>query len=172
MAGCNYYSLKVDDYTAPTIATLKTLWNVLDNFHEEKRHSPRIKCIMHCTAGLGRTGVMILSYIMYRKFKTDRQNATRELLSIRNSIDDFERNNEALNPDVNNHGLITTHARFYERFIHAPNIMQYSFNEIRKYSPDSFEEITGEMTHSSRLMILFENRIKNITNAIIDGIAP
>jgi protein tyrosine phosphatase len=167
MVGCKFYSLKVEDYTAPTIETLLTLWRILDDFHEEKIDNPEINCIMHCTAGHGRTGTMIISYIIYRKMMENRERALREIKSIKDSIDEFERNNEQLDNTANTPELRKVHADFYRKFITEPRVMNYSFRELIKYSPLAYGEITGEMTHTNTLMLLFENRIKNITNAIL-----
>ena len=60
-----------------------------------------------------------------------------------------------------------THINFYKGFLEHPSIMKYAFREIYKYSPHSHEEIAGEMGESSKKMVLFENRIKNIINAIL-----
>ena len=166
MAGCNYYSIKVVDYTPPSIPTLKKFWDILDGFNKEQKLNPGIKCIMHCTAGHGRTGTMILSYIIYRKFKTDKQNTTRELLTIKNYINEFDRNNIHLVDDLpSNPVLLSTHINFYKKVICINPLIEYAFRELDKYSPHAGAEIKTMMT--AKQTNLFENRIKNIIGAII-----
>jgi hypothetical protein len=166
MAGCNYYSIKVVDYTPPSIPTLKKFWDILDGFHKEQKLNPGFKCIMHCTAGHGRTGTMILSYIIYRKFKTDKQNTTRELLTIKNHINEFDRNNIHLVDDLPAPPvLLSTHINFYIKVICINPLIEYAFRELDKYSPHAGAEIKTMMT--AKQTNLFENRIKNIVGAII-----
>jgi len=64
MAGCKFYSLPVADYTAPKEDQLLNFWEILDDFHKNRRFTDNV--LMHCTAGHGRTGFMILSYIWLR----------------------------------------------------------------------------------------------------------
>lgn len=63
---CNFYSLPVQDYKPPTVEIIKELWKILDNFNAIKKTNPNVKLVMHCTASFGRTGTMIMSYIIYK----------------------------------------------------------------------------------------------------------
>ena len=60
-----FQNISVKDYTAPGVEALIKLWEILDKADTKHR------VIMHCTAGWGRTGTMIMSFIwlnIYRKF--------------------------------------------------------------------------------------------------------
>ena len=57
----NFHEIYIKDYTAPTIIQLHELWNIL----KEKDYTNSV--IIHCTAGYGRTGTMIMSYIWFKK---------------------------------------------------------------------------------------------------------
>jgi hypothetical protein len=166
MIGCKYYSLKVEDYTPPEIDILKNLWIILDDFHKEKIKKPHIQCIMHCTAGLGRTGTMIFSYIVYRKFLTDKKKYSEELFKLAESIVDFDKKTGILNSKVNTPYMHMKHQNYYKQVLNY-GIIKFAFDEIKKYSQHSFNEITGEMGESIKKMLLFENRIKNIILAIL-----
>ena len=65
---CKMTSIPIRDYTAPTKNQLLELWKILDDFHLEKEKNNKINLVMHCTAGTGRTPVMIISYLMYKMF--------------------------------------------------------------------------------------------------------
>ena len=58
-----FHTISIPDYTPPTSDNLLKLWDIL----KEKDHENSV--IMHCTAGYGRTGTMILSYIWFKKAK-------------------------------------------------------------------------------------------------------
>ena len=45
------------------------LWSILDEFHIQKINNPKLNLVMHCTCGFGRTGTMIISYLMYKMYK-------------------------------------------------------------------------------------------------------
>ena len=58
-----YFSIPIKDYTCPTEEQFIEFFNIIDTNKESAK-------IMHCGAGLGRTGIMLLSYVwldMYKK---------------------------------------------------------------------------------------------------------
>ena len=62
---CKFYDLPVIDYKIPTREILLQFWEILYDFHNNKRNGCISQCnlLMHCSAGRGRTGFMIMSYI-------------------------------------------------------------------------------------------------------------
>lgn len=70
-AECKFVSLPIEDYTTASPQQLLQFWQLLDDFHQHKKNA-KDNVLMHCTAGHGRTGFMISSYIWYKKIKQDK----------------------------------------------------------------------------------------------------
>ena len=91
---CKILSIPIADYTAPTKRQLEILWEVLDEFHEKKRKNNEINLVMHCTAGTGRTPVMIISYLMYKMLQNSNEyqddfRLIRNIIYNENNISNF-----------------------------------------------------------------------------------
>ena len=141
---CNFYSLPIEDFTPPSIPILNRLWDILDEYHQYLTYSdPTVKCILHCTAGFGRTGTMILSYIIYRKVV---QEPEIQYQNIKNIIDTIK--------------IISTKEE-YLQLISSNRLLDYAFTEIgANYSIEAYREIIGSSLE------LLSARIKNIAYAL------
>jgi protein tyrosine phosphatase len=69
---CNFVSIPIKDFTAPTSEQLLKFWKLIDEFNESKGDS---NVLMHCGYGKGRTGFMIMSYIWLKKILLDKKNS-------------------------------------------------------------------------------------------------
>ena len=142
---CNFYSLPIEDFTPPSIPILNRLWDILDEYHQYLKYSdPTVKCILHCTAGFGRTGTMILSYIIYRKVV---QEPEIQYQNIKHIIDTIK--------------IISTKEEYME-LISSNSLLNYALTEIgANYSIEAYNEIIGSSLE------LLSVRIKNITYALV-----
>jgi hypothetical protein len=145
--GCKFVSIPVQDYTTASPQQLVEFWELLDNFHKNKKNA-KDNVLMHCTAGHGRTGFMITSYIWYKKIKEDKSFAPIDIASILedNSLPEYKK---------------------YET-IKKHKIIQFLMDEIKKYSIDSYKEVFQE-SHNTSLFIdrmqAFINAYDNLTSS-------
>ena len=144
---CKFISIPVQDYTAPTRDNLKEFWRVLDDFHAKRKEPNNIRAkenvLMHCTAGHGRTGFMIISYIWYKRIKEN-----KNYLEGVNEIEEI-----LLSEDDDN---------IKYKSIKETESMTFLQYEIKKYSEYSFKEVFDE-AHKYKL---FLNRIRVFIEAI------
>jgi len=96
---------------------------------------------MHCTAGHGRTGFMISSYIWYKKIKEDKSFSPVSIATI-----------------LENDSL--TEEQKYDE-IKKNKIILFLMDEIKKYSKSSYYEVFQE----SHNYTLFLNRMNAFINA-------
>jgi protein tyrosine phosphatase len=150
---CKFVSIPIRDYTAPTSGQLIYFWKLLDNFHNKtKKINNKYNVLMHCTAGHGRTGFMIVSYIWLNKIKQDK------------SFSPFDSSNHTSINDVIADYDSTNYQKY--EFIKNRKIMEFLMTEIKKYSYDSYNEVFNyeesdtEMT-PEQIGSLFINRIRN-----------
>jgi hypothetical protein len=73
-----FIAIPIVDFGIPTNDQLIEFWEILDrHLYDDKNH-----IIMHCSSGLGRTGLMILSYILLNKWRKSQF----EVLELENLI--------------------------------------------------------------------------------------
>ena len=149
---CKILSIPIADYTAPTKRQLEILWEVLDEFHEKKRKNNEINLVMHCTAGTGRTPVMIISYLMYKMLQNSNEYQD-DFRLIRNIIDNKE--------------LYFIFSNFLtKKEIEKTKTYKYIYSEINnKYSNIACQEVfNGYRDDDDKLFI---DRMKIIIDSLI-----
>ena len=126
---CHFVEIPVVDGEEFTSEQFIQLWNKLDEYKGQR-------VLIHCSAGYGRTGIAILSYIWWTKY----QNSKYENLKIET--------------DKLNHESVST-------YDNLPEIIKNEiFNELRnKYLKASYDEITQDDT-------LLNSNLKNFVDAI------
>ena len=67
---CEFWSLPILDYTAPTVSELHQLWGILDRFHLYRSTDNKVNALIHCTGGTGRTALMLISYIWLKLYNS------------------------------------------------------------------------------------------------------
>jgi hypothetical protein len=143
---CKFYSIPVADFTAPTEIQLLNFWEILDDFHTNRRFKDNV--LMHCTAGHGRTGYMILSYIWLRAALNNSKYFPWRKNNNPISIYDY-----ATKPDIiKNKSTVEN--------IMKDEIMIFISNEIKtKYSNSSYNEIFVDPLEDDTFVNLFFNRL-------------
>ena len=146
---CKILSIPIADYTAPTKRQLEILWEVLDEFHEKKRKNNEINLVMHCTAGTGRTPVMIISYLMYKMLQNSNEYQ-----------DDFRLIRNIIYNENNISSFLT------KKEIEKTKTYKYIYSEINnKYSNIACQEVfDGYRDDDEKLFI---DRMKIIIDSLI-----
>lgn len=139
-AECKFISLPVQDYTTASPQQLLQFWQLLDDFHQHKKNA-KDNVLMHCTAGHGRTGFMISSYIWYKKIKQDKSFSPISIAAI---LEDKS---------------LTEEQKYAA--IKETKIILFLMDEIKKYSVSSYEEVFEEKHNYT----LFLNRMEAFINA-------
>jgi protein-tyrosine phosphatase len=169
---CNFVSLSIIDYTAPTFEQLLQLWKILDEFYENKKliGNTNNKVLLHCEGGHGRTGFMIISYIWLKKSQKDiSYSPFYYCLSDKKnySIYDFllyfkEKTINRINSST------PSDAEYYLAFdninysiITTSKTIIFLQNEIKKYHNASYSEVFEEYHRLSLLL----NRLIAFTSA-------
>ena len=124
---CIFVSLPVIDYKPPEKDILYQFWEHLDNFYKLKNINKRYNVLMHCTAGHGRTGFMIISYIWLKKLLKDKT------FSPYYTID---------GENIWSMSKIVNESNYYK--IKKTKIMIFLQEEIKKYSYDSYDEVFND----------------------------
>ena len=137
-----FINIPIADYEPPKTQNLLDLWKILDEFHILKIDNPKLNIVMHCTCGFGRTGTMIMSYLIYKIYKdtnkytkTEKPKEFEDIFTIRTRIDLSLRNDE------------------YIRDLMETDIMEYIKNQIKNYSEISYNEIFNDRSGSKYLML-------------------
>ena len=154
--GCKFESLPVPDWTAPSSNQLLHLWRILDEFYKTKKEIGNFKynVLMHCTAGFGRTGFMIMSYIWYKKILMDPTfSPYYKDENLGYSIKEYI---EMYNSSTTEHEKTNIHTT-----IKTTKILIFLRSELEKYNHHSAEEV---FNGSGKL---FFNRLSNFCEAII-----
>lgn len=134
----NYLELPIRDFTAPTENNLDIFFNFMDKYP---------KAIIHCSAGYGRTGTMILAYIWYKKAFKDNDIVFNEYT--------FDQNLDIINFDL---GFLLK-----KLFLNKiEKIIIYLQLELIKYNYESFQEIFNSYDKN-----LLKTRLKIINKVII-----
>jgi hypothetical protein len=164
-----FYLIYIEDYTAPTECQLKTLWDIL----QPKDNTNSI--IIHCTAGYGRTGTMLMSYIWLKKaFNNDKYKFTNiyeynilidsHLQSYITQIIDQPKLEIHFDTILGKNKNDDLHINFIE-------LLYYLIIQIIQYSYESYEEIfIGESSKLSQLDVekLLQDRFKIINLAVVN----
>lgn len=169
---CKFYEIFVEDYNAPTKENLYNLWKILDE--HQYNNTEKASIIMHCTAGLGRTGTMVLSYIWLNLYRTNDtvtyiEMASGETVSGETVKEEMKKLNAIYNKDLeilnkyisSNISLpISSELLQYEKNIinilyskiKQNSLIKNLMTEIKKYSIHSYEEIFNE--NDKQLLLL------------------
>ena len=140
-----FINIPIADYESPTTKNLLDLWKILDEFHILKIDNPKLNIVMHCTCGFGRTGTMIMSYLMYKIYKDtnkytkpEKPKEFKDIFTIRNMI-----------------GLsLSTLDISHIRDLMKTDIMEYIKDQIKNYySEISYNEIFNDRSGRSYLML-------------------
>jgi len=62
----NYYHINIPDYGTPTEAQLERFFNIM-----EKHQAKKEPVVVHCVAGCGRTGIMVVAWAAYTSLIPD-----------------------------------------------------------------------------------------------------
>jgi len=140
-SNCKFLSLPVEDYKPHTKDILLQLWYALDDFHKKKEEIGNFhnNVLIHCTAGRGRTGFAIVSYIWLRtliKNPSYMEPLTTEIFDI---IDKDDIDNDTK-----------------WKLLKKCTGIKYLTEELEKYSTESKREVFDENYFSE----LFVDRIK------------
>ena len=158
-----FINIPVEDYKPPTTQNLLDLWKILDEFHILKIDNPKLNIVMHCTCGFGRTGTMIMSYLMYKMYK-DTPPLTENFESLDSIIDILNLNSNYENIYYDNLmqksldsiqilNIISNYENFYYDDLTQKNYIQYIRTELKKYSRYSFYEVFFDRSGSKKLLI-------------------
>lgn len=145
---CHFYSLPVVDWNPPTLDILVRFWTIVDEYHENYYKDPTISILLHCTAGHGRTGFMIMSYIWLKLCKVDETHMPNYEIhgepSIVNILNSSKENMEK-------YKLLKSH-----------RTLVFLRNQIKRYHTDSENEIFDDLNN----IILFIDRINIFVTAL------
>ena len=156
---CKFYSIPIRDYTPPTVIQLLNIWDILDKFHKEKESKPKIKLVIHCTAGNGRTATIIVSYLMYKmlsndfEWKEEYENFKKSLKKYVKGTKKDKGNKDKENKDKKEILLSIYHNKMFK----------YICDELNKYSHEALEEFVNDARENYDLVI---NRLNIIIKSI------
>jgi len=136
-----FINIPIADYTPPTKQNLINLWSILDEFHILKKDNPKLNIVMHCTCGFGRTGTMIMSYLMYKIYKD-----TPKYTKPTENFEDIFTLRARIELSLRNSDNITA--------LMKRDIMEYIKDQIlNNYSEISYNEIFNDRSGSKYLML-------------------
>ena len=157
-----FINIPVEDYKPPTKKDLIDFWSILDEFHIQKINNPTLNLVMHCTCGFGRTGTMIMSYLMYKMYKDtppltekfESLDIIIKILNLYNNNYEMYKNTPPLteNFDSTIKSLKSNLNILYD-YLNQKNYIKYIRNELTKYSWHSFVEVFEDRTGSKKLLI-------------------
>jgi len=153
---CNFFDLIVEDYKPPTLDNLIKFWLILDVFFETKLSRQNI--LLHCSAGHGRTGFMIMSYIWLKQLIKDEQTLVEsdkkldDLSFIENFIESYNISDKTVHENINGKDevycfITIDDLESFNKIYNFPNdirktkTMLFLQNEIFKYWNESWDEI-------------------------------
>lgn len=158
---CNFYSIPIKDYTAPTVDQLLHLWKILDDFHLKQKSDPTIKCIIHCLAGMGRTATAIVSYLMYKMLSLKYKLCLKDYEEMKNIISNKEDNNVSKKRNLEELDIIKY---IYEEI--KNNYSEKAFDEFSHIKKIYISKLTETAEHTELFYNLYIQRIRNILEAL------
>jgi protein tyrosine/serine phosphatase len=133
-----YFSIPIEDYTCPTEEQFIEFFNIINR----NKESPKI---MHCGAGLGRTGIMLLSYVWLDMYKNNKDMKDQTDVIAKEEIPDIPTKRRDEHGDA-----IISQTSLYDQLKISFPLIETLEQSQQKFYKLSFHEIFREYISSGK----------------------